>query len=80
MADYLHDPPPDAPPPRGTGADGQSGTAAARQAQSTGHDPAMCATCQGGVRPWTPERREAAASYAATSGRRIDHLPEVARV
>lgn len=39
------------------------------------HDPELCATCLRGVRPWTPERREAAASYAATSGRRIDHLP-----
>lgn len=62
--------PPDAPPPRvGTGA-GQIELAGVDKAERSAHDPARCATCRG-VTPWTPQRRDEAARYAATSGRRI---------
>lgn len=44
--------------------------------EDTPRCPGPCLTCEGVVR-WTEERRQEAASYAASHGRRIIDLPEL---
>lgn len=68
--------PPDAPqPPREAATDVPRDENDSHTSRDVRHDAANCAACRDGVQPWTPERRAAAAVYAARSGRRICDLP-----
>jgi hypothetical protein len=63
-------PPPDAAEGPGKGPQQSDQLAVDR----TRHNPTNCATCRGGVIPWTPRRRTQFAIDALTHGRRVCDL------